>query len=122
MKNISFEYKALNLMDQIETLEITLDYFHSTVQIFDPNGLTYPMYNAKNGEYSCSDEFLALYKAVRLKYLAKTFFEQVNESCNWVIYSKKNRVLIQEENQKFTIEINNNYQSFVNESYELRRK
>jgi hypothetical protein len=122
MKNISFEYKALNLMDQIETIEITLDYAHRTIHIFDLNGITYPMYSVKNGEYVCSDEFLSLAKCVKEKYLAKTFFEFVQQSFNWVIYSRKNRVLVQEKNQKVIVKIDTDYHSFVNDTYELRRK
>ena len=122
MKNISFEYKALNLMDQIETIEITLDYEHRTIHILDVNGITYPMYNSKNKEYVCSEEFLSLAKAVKEKYLAKTFFELVENSYNWVIYSRKNRILIHETNQKVIVEIHTDYHSFVNDTYELRRK
>ena len=105
---MQFEYKALNLFDEISTVELTLDTKNSCIHVFDRDGAVYPQYNFSLQQYEPNDEFWKMKETIEHKHLAKTFFEDIEER-TWLFYTpKKDIYCIKTSNNKiYTKKVNN---------------
>ena len=110
MGRIQFEYKALNIVDEISTVELTLDTTNSCIHIFDQDGAVYPHYSFSTQQYEPNDEFWKMKEIIEHKHLASTFFEEKKEDTKWVFYTPKRDIYyITIKDEKFyTEKINKN--------------
>ena len=110
MGRIQFEYKALNIVDEISTVELTLDTTIGCIHIFDQDGAVYPHYNFSTKQYEPNDEFWKMKEIIEHKHLASTFFEEKKEDTKWVFYTPKRDIYyITIKDEKFyTEKINKN--------------
>ena len=84
---MQFEYKALNLFDEISTVEIALDAINSCIHVFDRDGAVYPQFNYSKKQYEPNDEFWKMKETIEHKHLATTFFEEIKEEAKWLFYT-----------------------------------
>lgn len=92
MWHMQFEYKALNLLDEISTVELTLDTINSSIHVFDRDGAVYPQFNFSTKQYEPNDEFWKMKENIEQKHLAATFFAEINEELKWLFYTPKKEV------------------------------
>ena len=106
---MQFEYKALNLFDEISTVEVTLDTRNSCIHLFDRDGAVYSQYNFSLQQHEPNDEFWKLKETIEQKHLAIAFFEEKEGETKWLFYTpKKDIYCITTNNGKFyTGKINN---------------
>jgi hypothetical protein len=109
-----FQYQALNLMDEICTVEVTVDYEKMVVHLFDFSGAIYPIYDYASQSFVINDEFEKMLHVLSNKYLMRKR-DQVNErfrfeDFKWIFYtpqkpirklvgSTKSIVLINQKNE-----------------------
>ena len=91
---MQFEYKALNLLDEISTVELTLDTINGSIHVFDVDGAVYPQFNFSTKQYEPNDEFWKMKETIEQKHLAVTFFEQIKEEVKWLFYTPTKEVYI----------------------------
>ena len=89
---MQFEYKALNLVEEISTVELTLDTINGSIHVFDQDGAVYPQFNFSTKQYEPNDEFWRMKETIEQKYLAATFFEQIKEEVRWLFYTPTKEV------------------------------
>lgn len=110
-----FQYQALNLMDEICTVEVTVDYEKMIVHLFDSSGAIYPTYDYVSQSFVINDEFEKMLNVLANKYLMRKR-NQVNERFRfedfmWIFYtpqkpirkligSTKSIVLINQKNEE----------------------
>ena len=100
------EYKGLNLLDEVCTVEIALDEELATVHIYDTNYVVEPTYHFSRKEYELSEGFFKLAKVLNQKYF---FVEKKSEdltmwieSLTWTFYSS-NQSIKSFQKQTFSI-------------------
>ena len=109
-----FQYQALNLMDEICTVEVTVDYEKMVVHLLDSSGAIYPTYDYVSKSFVINDEFEKMLHVLSNKYLMRKR-DQVNErfrfeDFKWIFYtpqkpirklvgSTKSIVLINQKNE-----------------------
>ena len=102
---MQFEYKALNLFDEISVVEVTLDSTNSCIHLFDRDGALYPQYNFSMQQHEPNDEFWKMKETIEQKHLAKTFFDEKEEETKWIFYTpKKDIYCITTSKDKFYVE------------------
>ena len=96
MRLYEMEYKGLNLLDEVCTIEIALDVEYDTVHIFDTNYVVEPTYHFGRKEYELSEGFFKLAQVLKQKYF---FVEKRNEnienwieSLTWIFYSSNQSI------------------------------
>lgn len=101
---MQFEYKALNLFDEISTVEITLDTINSSIHLFDQDGAVYPQFNFSTKQYEPNDEFWKMRETIEQKYLAMKFFKEKKEETKWLFYTPQRDVYcsIKDDNETFS--------------------
>ena len=96
MRLYEMEYKGLNLLDEVCTIEIALDVEYGTVHIFDTNYVVEPTYHFGRKEYELSEGFFKLAQVLKQKY----FFVEKNsedlekwiKSLTWIFYSSNQSI------------------------------
>ncbi|MGN7114870.1 hypothetical protein [Lysinibacillus odysseyi] len=68
MQLSEMEYKGLNLMDEISTVEIALDEEKSIIHIFDTNYVIEPIFDFVSREYVLSEGFYQFAEVLKSKY------------------------------------------------------
>lgn len=106
MQLSEMEYKGLNLMDEVGTVEIALDEERNAIHVFDVNHIVEPDYHFSDKTYVLSDGFAKLAEVLKSKYF---FVEKKDmeiakwiESFTWQFYSS-NRTVKTFKNGEFTI-------------------
>ena len=96
MRVYEMEYKGLNLLDEVCTIEIALDVESDTVHIFDTNHVVEPTYHFGRKEYELSEGFFKLAEVLNQKYF---FVEKRNQnlekwidSLTWTFYSSNQSI------------------------------
>ena len=89
---MQFEYKALNLFDEISTVEITLDTRNSSIHLFDQDGALYPQFNFSTKQYEPNDEFWKMKDTIEKKHLTMTFFMEKEGETKWLFYTPEKDV------------------------------
>ena len=106
MQLSEMEYKGLNLMDEVGTVEIALDEERNVIHVFDVNHIVEPEYHFLYGTYILSDGFFKLAEVLKSKY----FFVEKREmelakwiaSFTWQFYSS-NQMIKTFRKDEFTI-------------------
>ena len=90
------EYKGLNLLDEVCTVEIALDVEYDTIHIFDTNYVVEPTYHFGRKEYQLNEGFFKLAEVLNQKYF---FVEKKNDnlekwidSLTWIFYSSNETI------------------------------
>ena len=91
MKLYEMEYKGLNLLDEVCTVEMALDEASSIVHIYDTNYVVEPTYHFGRKEYELSEGFFKLAGVLQQKhfFLEKSGqnLEDWIDSLTWTFYS-----------------------------------
>lgn len=94
---LKFEYKALNLMDQVCTVEVAFDSSKHTVHVYDRDAAAYPMYDFSQKQFVASDEFITMQKVFEKKFLfEQNGLESEKRNYRWVFYTPKKEILMYE--------------------------
>ena len=64
-----FQYQALNLMDEVSTVEVGVDYNSSSVHLLDMSAAIYPMFEYSTKNFIMNEEFLKMVKVLSSKQL-----------------------------------------------------
>ncbi len=107
---LELEYKALNLMDQVCTVEVAFDPDNVTIHIFDLEQAVYPMYQFSNATFVVNDEFPKMEKLL----LEKQFFtfknnDKENEwerTLRWIFYSPEKAIQVLIGNSIYSEQLN----------------
>lgn len=90
------EYKGLNLMDVVSTVEIAIDAAHHTVHVLDTQQVVEPEYDFVTKGYRLSDGFYQMAAVLQAKPLFSNDKEcelyQWIETYRWVFYSSKQTI------------------------------
>lgn len=93
---LELEYRGLNIMDEISTVEIALDDLHNTIHIYDTNEVVEPEFNFAAKRYEMSNGF---FKMARVLY-EKRFFKTTSDSVDhwitereWIFYGSKKSIV-----------------------------
>ena len=86
-----FQYQALNLMDEVCTVEVTVNYEEMVVHLFDDSAAIYPSYDYATENFIMNDEFEKMLQVLAKKYLMRRR-DQLNETfCFedfvWIFYT-----------------------------------
>ena len=102
MRLYEMEYRGLNLLDEVCTVEIALNEVLSTVHIYDTNYVVEPTYHFGRKEYELSEGFFKLAEVLNQKYF---FVEKKNESIGkwiegltWIFYSSNQSIKCYQKN------------------------
>ncbi|MCM3388044.1 hypothetical protein M3649_07825 [Ureibacillus chungkukjangi] len=90
------EYRGLNLLDEISSVEIAIDSLQKVIHIYDINQVVEPEFNFSTKQYQMCEGF---YKMVKV--LAdKNFFQSENhkqahwiDEVTWIFYGSRNSIL-----------------------------
>ncbi|MGN7479743.1 aminopeptidase [Solibacillus silvestris] len=97
------EYRGLNLLDGIGTVEIAINPGLETIHIYDTNYIVEPEYDFSTGGYTLSEGFWKMAKAVKEKQFLKNNDENNlnlwTESFKWVFYSSNRSMKIYEKGE-----------------------
>ena len=90
------EYRGLNLLDEISSVEIAIDQLLKVIHIYDTNQVVEPEFNFSIKQYQLSDGF---YKMTKVIYDKKFFVlanhtrtQWINEVI-WIFYGSKKSIL-----------------------------
>lgn len=90
------EYKGINLMDVVGTVEIAIDSDLNTIHVYDTDQIVEPEYNFKTKNYVLSEGFYKMAKVLKEKqFFLKNNENNLNnwiESHCWIFYSSKNSI------------------------------
>ncbi|MDN4494575.1 hypothetical protein [Ureibacillus aquaedulcis] len=93
---LEVEYRGLNILDEISTVEIALDYQHNAIHIYDRNEVVEPEFNFSTRKYELSEGFFKMAKVL----YNKRFFEVPSQAVEqwideriWVFYGSKKSIL-----------------------------
>lgn len=96
MRLSEMEYKGLNLLDEICTVEIALDEELSIVHVYDTNYVVEPTYHFGRKEYELSEGFFKLAEVLKQKYFfvekRSENIDQWIESLTWIFYSSNQSI------------------------------
>ncbi|MGM9945365.1 MAG: hypothetical protein ACI33M_10505 [Lysinibacillus sp.] len=96
MRLYEMEYKGLNLLDEVCTIEIALDVECHTVHIFDTNHVVEPTYHFERKEYELSEGFFKLAQVLSQKYFfvekRSQNLEKWIDSLTWTFYSSNQSI------------------------------
>jgi len=96
MRLYEVEYKGLNLLDEVCTIEIALDVDSNTVHIFDTNYVVEPTYHFGRNDYELSEGFFKLAKVLNQKYFfvekRSQNLEKWIDSLTWIFYSSNKSI------------------------------
>ncbi|MCH7321710.1 aminopeptidase [Solibacillus sp. MA9] len=97
------EYKGLNLMDVVSTVEIAIDAMRNTVHVYDTQQVVEPEYDFVTKGYRLSEGFYKMAGVIQAKplFLAHKelmLFEWV-EAHRWVFYCSKQKIKEYEQGQ-----------------------
>lgn len=95
---LEFEYRGLNLLDEISTVEISIDKKARIIHIFDQNNVVEPEFYFSTKEYKLTDSFyqmaqILLNKKFILLYEITDLHEWINQF-KWIFYGSRKVVLI----------------------------
>ena len=97
------EYKGLNLMDVIGTVEIAIDSKVNTIHLFDTQQIVEPEYDFVTKSYILSEGFYKMAGILKGKPLflgnKELSFEQWIEAHRWVFYCSKQTIKCYENGQ-----------------------
>ncbi|WP_431027304.1 aminopeptidase [Lysinibacillus sp. LZ02] len=96
MQLSEMEYKGLNLLDEVCSVEIALDEVLDVVHIYDTNYVVEPTYNLKQKNYELSEGFFQLAEVLKQKYFfvekRKSNMNEWISSLTWQFYSSNKSV------------------------------
>ena len=96
------EYRGLNILDEISTVEIAIDELNKIIHIYDTNQVVEPEYNFSTKQFQMSDGFLKMSKVLYDKKFFNTQSDTVEHWINqttWIFYgSRKSIIMYVEEN------------------------
>ena len=96
MRLSEMEYRGLNLLDEINTVEIALDEEKNIIHIFDVNYVIEPIFDFKNSEYSLSEGFYQFAEVLKSKYFFVEKRQMVMRdwiaSFTWQFYSSNKTI------------------------------
>ncbi|MFF5996889.1 aminopeptidase [Lysinibacillus sp. KU-BSD001] len=96
MQLSEMEYKGLNLLDEVCSVEIALDEVLDVVHIYDTNYVVEPTYNFKQKNYELSEGFFQLAEVLKQKYFfvekRKSNMNEWMSSLTWQFYSSNKSV------------------------------
>ena len=102
MQLCEMEYKGLNLLDEVCTVEIALDEALAVVDIYDTNYVVEPTYHFGRKEYELNEGFYKLVQVLKQKYF---FVEKRNENTEnwiegltWIFYSSNQSIKCYQKN------------------------
>ena len=102
MQLCEMEYKGLNLLDEVCTVEIALDEALAIVHIYDTNYVVEPTYHFGRKEYELNEGFYKLVQVLKQKYF---FVEKRNENTEnwiegltWIFYSSNQSIKCYQKN------------------------
>ena len=102
MQLCEMEYKGLNLLDEVCTVEIALDEALAVVHIYDTNYVVEPTYHFGRKEYELNEGFYKLVQVLKQKYF---FVEKRNENTEnwiegltWIFYSSNQSIKCYQKN------------------------
>lgn len=98
MNNIvELEYRGLNLLDEISTVEIAINLENHVIHIFDQNQVVEPEYNFSSKKYQLSEGFYKMTKVLYDKqFLGVNKSLTIDQSINqmtWIFYGSKKSIL-----------------------------
>lgn len=91
-----FEYKGLNILDEISTVEVAIDSLHRTVHIYDTNQVVEPEFNFSTRKYQMSNGFFKMAKVLYDKRFFDTTSQTIEQWVNewiWLFYGSKRSIL-----------------------------
>lgn len=107
---LELEYKALNLMDQVCTVEVAFDPDHATIHVFDLEHAVYPMYQFSNATFVVNDEFPKMKKLLLEKqFITLNNMGKQNEwehTIRWIFYSPKKAIQVLIGNTIYSEQLN----------------
>lgn len=90
------EYKGLNLLEEVCTVEVALDEGRNVIHIFDVNYVIEPIYHFASKEYALSSSFYRFVEVLKSKYffVEKRDMEMGKwiESFTWQFYSSNQMI------------------------------
>ncbi len=90
------EYRGLNLMDEVCTVELAIDEESETIHIWDTNHVVEPTYHFTKKQYELSEGFFQLVDILKQKYYFSAYktFERDDwiEKITWIFYSSHQTV------------------------------
>ena len=93
---LELEYRGLNILDEISTVEVAIDAIQKVIHIYDTNQVVEPEYNFSKKKYQTSEGFYkmtkVLYEKRFLELRSQTIAEWVSE-ITWFFYGSKNSIL-----------------------------
>ena len=96
MRLYEMEYKGLNLLDEVCTVELALDEASATVHIYDTNHVVEPTYHFGRNEYELSEGFFKLAEVLNQKYFfvekRSQNLEKWINSLTWTFYSSNQSI------------------------------
>lgn len=96
MKLNELEYKALNLMDEVTTVEIALDEKKQTIHVCDLANAVEPEYDFVTKKYKLSEEFYKMAEVLMQKQFFERKIDQTLEQwvnfVTWNFYSSKRTI------------------------------
>ena len=103
MRLYEMEYKGLNLLDEVCTVELALDEASATVHIYDTNHVVEPTYHFGRNEYELSEGFFKLAEVLNQKYFfvekRSQNLEKWINSLTWTFYSSNQSIKCFQENK-----------------------
>ncbi|MEG0386594.1 MAG: aminopeptidase [Solibacillus sp.] len=90
------EYKGLNLMDQVGTVELAIHAKLKMIHVYDTQQIVDPEYDFRTKNYRLTDEFFKMAQVLMQKsFLEKNIEDSLQswvDSITWIFYSSKNAV------------------------------
>lgn len=96
MKIQELEYKGLNLLDVVGTVEIAIDAINKTIHIFDVEHIVAPEFHFQSKSYVLSEGFFKMANVLKQKQFflenSEEKLEQWIELHEWIFYSSKQSI------------------------------
>ncbi|HWK24343.1 MAG TPA: hypothetical protein VNS08_15050 [Ureibacillus sp.] len=97
-----FEYKGLNILDEVSTVEVAIDDNHQVIHIYDINQVVEPEFNFSTNEFQMSDGFFKMANLIYKKRFSvspdQTVEQWINEKV-WIFYGSKKSIIKYEGSQ-----------------------
>ena len=98
MKIQELEYKGLNLLDVVGTVEIAIDTINKTIHVYDVQQIVEPEYHFQSKAFVLSDGFFNMARVLKQKQFFLDHYEEHLEQWielhQWIFYSSNQSIKI----------------------------
>lgn len=102
------EYRGLNILDEISTVELAIDWEFQRIHVLDTNKVVEPEYHFSTKSYQLSEGFFKMIDVLNDKHFLTLHCDEVIQSeysgYTWYFYGSRNYILKYEKSNIFEVE------------------